>query len=206
MAQKLKRLFGKADIRVLFVVALMVIFVGVGWTTIQLSDESNTVDTLQDVAELFLELRESSYQLAVPSWYMYGDELEAIEEIYGLAGFSQQPDWFIAFSGELFFSAKSDIGQQIEHGAKFIIYEDMLSGELLIVNADTGKEEIVFKAPSWPEVGKSDPYKNYLYRELSKRRVTWHVVLKEINQAEEEHAAMLAELEEDEGGGGMMML
>ncbi|HMO52541.1 MAG TPA: hypothetical protein PKE26_15060 [Kiritimatiellia bacterium] len=206
MVQKLNRLIGRADFRVLVFAAILTVLVTIGWTFAQLADDSNTVDTLQDVAELFLELRENSYQLAVPSWYMHGDELEAIEETYGLAGFAQQPDWFVAFSGELFFSAKSDIGQQVEHGTKLIVYEDMLTGELLMVREDTGKEEIVFKAPEWPEVAKGEPYKKYLYRELSKRRVVWRVTLKEINQAEEEYAAMLAAMEEDEGEGGQMML
>ena len=97
MVQKLNRLIGRADFRVLVFAAILTVLVTIGWTFAQLADDSNTVDTLQDVAELFLELRENSYQLAVPSWYMHGDELEAIEETYGLAGFAQQPDWFVAF-------------------------------------------------------------------------------------------------------------
>ncbi|HMO41523.1 MAG TPA: hypothetical protein PKE26_15465 [Kiritimatiellia bacterium] len=206
MVQKLNRLIGRADFRVLVCFAILTVLVTIGWATAQLADDSNTVDTLQDVAELFLELRENSYQLAVPSWYMYGDVLESIEENYGLAGFAQQPDWFVAFSGELFFSPKSEIAQQIEHGTKLVIYEDILTSELLIVREDSGKEEIVFKSPDWPEVGVNEPYKNYLYRELSKRRISWHVVLKDINQAEEEYAAMLAAMEEDEGEGGSMMM
>jgi hypothetical protein len=210
MVQKLKRLFGKADIRLLSVVALLTVFVSIGWTVTQISDESNTVSTWEETIQLYLDFRESSYMLAVPSWYMFSDQIESIESTYGLAGFQSQSDFYVNFNaGDIYFSAKSEIAKQISHGTKLVIYEDMTTGELLVMR-DTGKtfeEEIVFKAPEWPELSKNQSSKNYLYCEISKRRVAWHITLKDKNLAEDEYQAILeAQEEEFEGGGGGMMM
>lgn len=209
MVQKLKRLFGKADIRILFAVALLTLFVSIGWTVVQLSDESNTVLTWDETIQLYLDFRESSYMLAVPSWFMFSDQIESIESTYGLVGFQNQPDFYVDFNaGDIYFSAKSEIAQQISHGTKLVFYEDMTTGELLVMR-DTGdafEEEIVFKAPEWPELSKGESSKNYLFRELSKRRVAWHVTMKDKELAEEEYQNWLAALDEEEFEGGGMML
>ncbi|HMO52375.1 MAG TPA: thrombospondin type 3 repeat-containing protein [Kiritimatiellia bacterium] len=212
MVQQLKRLFGKADIRILSVVALLTIFVTIGWTVAQLSDDSNTTDTWTGLVSKYLEFRDSSYMLAVPSWYLYSDQIESIESTYGLAGFQNQSDFYVDFNaGDIYFSAKSEIAKQIPHGTKLVFYEDITTGELLVMR-DTGEafeEEIVFKAPEWPELNKTQSTKSYLYREISKRRVAWHVTLKDKDLAEEEYQDWLAALEEDEEefeGGGMMMM
>ncbi|HMP00467.1 MAG TPA: thrombospondin type 3 repeat-containing protein [Kiritimatiellia bacterium] len=187
-----------------------VLLLTIGWSSAQLSDESNSVDSFQDIFAHYLDFRDRSYLLAVPNWYMFGNEIESIESTYGLSGFQNQPDWYVDFNaGDLYFSAKSEIAKQIPHGTKLVVFEDMLTGELLVMR-DTGndfEEEIVFKSLEWPDYNNGESTYQYLYRELSKRRVAWHFTLKEINQAEEEYAAMLAAMEDNEDeGGGMMML
>ncbi len=146
--------------------------------------------------------------LAVPSWYLLADQVEYIESTYGLAGFQNQPDWYFNFNvGDRYFTTNSPLAGLISHGTKLIIYEDMVSGELLVVR-DTGTnfvEEIVFKSPEWSDMGKEDA-PAYLLRELSKRRVVWYVTLKDAELADEEFAAMLAAQEEFEGGGMMMLM
>jgi len=210
MVQKLKSVFGLVDFRILAALSILTVFVTVGWSIAQFSDDSNTVDSYDDLIAHYLNDRESSYLLAVPSWYLYSDQIESVESIYGLGGFQDQPDWYVDFGvGDYYYTAKSSIANYVEHGTRLIIYEDMLSGELVVLR-ETGndlEEEIVFKAPEWPELKKSEPLKNYLFRELSMRRVVWHVTMKDVALADEEYQTQLAAMEEDEGeGGGQMMM
>jgi uncharacterized protein (DUF2141 family) len=208
MVQKLNRLIGRADFRTLFFLSVFTALVTISWAFAQFTDESNTVNSYEELVADYLAYRENSYMLAVPSWYLLDDQAEAIESTYGLAGFQNQPDWYFNFNvGEIYYSTNSPLAGLVTHGTKLIIYEDMISGELLVVS-DTGTnvvEEIVFKSPDWPDMGK-DETPAYLLRELSKRRVVWHVTLKDAELAEEEFAAMLAAQEEEFEGGGMMML
>lgn len=208
MVQKLNRLLGRVDFRIILLVSIFTVFITIGWSIAQLSDESNTVNSYENLVADYLAYRESSYMLAVPSWYLLPDQVETIENAYGLAGFQNQPDWYFNFNvGDRYFTTNSPLAGLISHGTKVIIYEDMVNGELLVVR-DTGSnfvEEIVFKSPEWPDMGKDDT-SAYLLRELSKRRVVWHVTLKDAELADEDFAAMLAAKEEFEGGGMMMLM
>ena len=208
MVQKLNRLIGRTDFRTLVFLSVLAVLVTIGWTYAQLSDDSNSVNSYEELVTDYLVYRENSYMLAVPSWYLLADQVETIESTYGLAGFQNQPDWYFNFNvGDRYFTTNSPLAGLVSHGTKLIIYEDMVSGEILVVR-DTGTnfvEEIVFKSPEWPDIGKDDT-SAYLLQELSKRRVVWHVTLKDVELAEEEFAAMLAAQDEEFEGGGMMML
>ncbi len=200
MAQKLHRFIGRADFRILVFFTMLAMLIAIGWACAQLADESNTVVTYEDLINRYLTDRESSYRLAIPSWYLQEDVVETIES---LAEFQSHPDWYVNFNmGDLYFPTNSPIAGLVAHGTRLIIYEDMVNGELLVVR-DTETnfvEEIVYKSPDWPDVG--DDLTAYL-RELSKRRVVWHVTLKEADLAEEEYEEQLAAQQQE---GGMMML
>ncbi|MCO5045616.1 MAG: lamin tail domain-containing protein [Kiritimatiellae bacterium] len=209
MVQKLNRLCGRVDFRLLALLSILMLIVSVGWSVAQFSDESNTVDSYEDLVQRYLDYREKSYPMCVPDWYLYASQIESIESTYGLAGFQEQPDWYVTFNvGDFYISPKSSLAKEVAHGTKLIIYEDMIGGELLVMR-DTGEdfeEEVVYKVPDWPNTKSGEPYKNYLFRELSKRRVVWQVTLKDADLAAEEYEAMLADQEEEEEGGGQMML
>ena len=209
MVQKLNRLIGRVDFRTLVILSAFALLVTIGWAYAQFADESNTVSSYEELVAHYLDYREGSYMLCVPSWYLYVDQVETIESQYGLAGFQDQPDWYFNFNvGNYFIAPDSDLAKMVVHDTQLIIYEDMVKGELLVVR-DTGdafEEEIVYKSLAWPEQSKSDSGADYLFNELSKRRVVWHVTLKDAELAEEEFAAMLAAQEEEFEGGGLMML
>ena len=209
MVQKINRLLGRIDFRILSLLSVSAMLITIGWSFAHFSDESNTIDSYEDLVQRYLDYRDHNYMLAVPAWYMQHDQLESIENTYGLAGFQNQPDWYVNFNiGTYYFSGKSDFSKYVNHDTKLIIYEDMVSGELLVIR-DTGddfEEDIVFKAPGWLVKGKAESTSNYLYRELSKRRVVWHLTLKEIALAELEEEARLVSLEDEEGGEMMLMM
>lgn len=97
MVQQLNRIMGRVDLRVLSILMLLAVFATIGWTYAQFADDSNTVDSYEDLIARYLDDRESSYRLAVPAWYMEGDHVESIESTYGLAGFQNQSDWYVGF-------------------------------------------------------------------------------------------------------------
>ncbi|HMO52373.1 MAG TPA: hypothetical protein PKE26_15800 [Kiritimatiellia bacterium] len=209
MVQKLNRLIGRTDFRTLVFLSVLAVLVTIGWAYAQLSDESNTVSSYEELVAHYLDYRQGSYMLCVPSWYLYKDQVEIIESQYGLAGFQDQPDWYFNFNvGNYYIAPDSDLAKLAAHDTQLIIYEDMVKGELLVVR-DTGdafEEEIVYKSPAWPEQSKLDLDADFLFKELSKRRVVWHVTLKDAALAEEEYAAMLAAQNSEFENGGMMML
>jgi hypothetical protein len=168
-------------------------------------DDAPTVSTLDDLAQRYLSHRDSTYAVVVPDWYLWPDQVEAIESQYGLAAFQNEPGWYWAFSDVLYFDADSDIAKYVQHNDELVIYEDMINSELVVVKlaGESAEEVVVYKSPEWPEVPKGESYAKYLGRELSKRRVVWRVTMKDKAIAEQE---VLTQEEETEGGGIMMMI
>lgn len=168
-------------------------------------DDAPTVSTLDDLAQRYLSYRDSTYAVVVPDWYLWPDQVEAIESQYGLAAFQNEPGWYWAFSDVLYFDADSDIAKYVQHNDELVIYEDMINSELVVVKlaGESAEEVVVYKSPEWPEVPKGESYAKYLGRELSKRRVVWRVTMKDKAIAEQE---VLTQEEETEGGGIMMMI
>ncbi|MCB1071027.1 MAG: hypothetical protein KDL31_11790, partial [Kiritimatiellae bacterium] len=195
MVEQLKRIVGKVEVRTLTVLSVLVLLVVIGWSYAQLTGASNTVGSYDDLVNRYLDYRERSYMLCVPSWYLLADQVEAIDSQYGLAGFQDQPDWYVNFNmGELAIEPDSSLAALVADGTRLILYEDMLKGELLVIR-DTGttfEEEIVYKSPKWPKEEKSETAAAYLIRELSKRRVVWHVTLRDEATAQAETQTALA--------------
>ncbi len=81
MVQKLNRLIGRADFRVLVFFTMLTVLVSIGWVFAQLADESNTVNTYEELITEYLAYRETSYMLAVPSWYLLADQVESIVSV-----------------------------------------------------------------------------------------------------------------------------
>ncbi len=211
MSPKLSRVLGRIDIRVPGVLALLFLLVLCGFSAAKLAtafDDSRSVETWDDVVGRFLDFREQSHMLVVPSWYMVEDQVESVEEKYGLAGFQNQPDWYWTFDAPpLSFSSKSPIAQFVKHGTELFIYEDMTKGEVLVMSVSGKgggeyKEEVVYTSPDWPAQKKGERSASYLARELSKRRIAWRVTLQDEAVVE----ALDSEPAEDEGSGGVMML
>lgn len=212
MRQRFKAAFGSARTQLLILLSTLLLSVTVGWAVSQLTDDGNTVDSYEDLVSRYLDYRDHNYRLCVPSWYMVGDQIEAIEGQYGLAGFQDQPDWFVRFDmGELYIKPHSALSRQIDHGARLVFYEDMVTGELLVLRDDGSSlaEEIVYTAPLWPEVKTEEALSDYLFRELSKRRVVWYVTLKDKATADAEREAQVASanllLPETFGGSEMLL-
>jgi hypothetical protein len=127
----------------------------------------------------------------------------------------KEPDWYWNFNGGMFcFDEKSSLAGQIKHGTEVVVYEDMANQELLVLRVPEKEgqdyvEEIVYKAPEWPDLGKGEDL--YLWRELSKRRIAWQVTLKSKTLAEKETTTESVEeasgpSKESGEGGGMMLL
>lgn len=212
MGQKLRQLWGRAEIRVL---ALLIVGLLLGGLVISLTQRalalSNsdrpTISSWDDLLVEYLRYRELNYPLVVP------DNLQAnalLEEGF-VAEVQADPAWYWNFNGgSLYFDESSSLAKQIEPGAEVIVFEDIAKEEILVLRApdkdgDAWREEIVYSAPAWPDGDKDEAY---LWRELSKRRITWRVLLKSNAAAEEEQLEAEGDEPEskDAGEGGMRLL
>ena len=220
MVQKLRHLWGRVEIRVLVLLVFGFLLAGLALAFAQLakssSDEDpNLVSSWDDLVKQYLDFREHNYALVVPGWYISYGQTEAILKEYSFEELQKEPDWYWTFNeGVYVFEDNSPLAKQIKSGTQIIIYEDMAQEELVVLSAPEKEggdytEEIVYTAPKCPEVKKGEDYEQYLFRELSQRRLVWQVTLKSKSLAEEEAAELAAaqELLKDSGeGGGMMLL
>lgn len=210
MVQPIKSLFGRAETRTLVLLALLTLIMTVGLGLAQLARlteaDDRSVGSWDELTKRYLVFREQTYMIVPPEWYQAAGEVEAIMEQHGPAAFQEQPGWFASFdAGTLYIEPKSELATLIQHGTSVVIYEDLASGELRVVNASDGREEIAFKSLPWPDIEKGDTTARYLSRELGKRRISWQVTLKDQALAEAE-AAELALLEDEGSGSGMMLM
>ena len=122
MVEQLKRIVGKVEVRTLTVLSVLVLLVVIGWSYAQLTGASNTVGSYDDLVNRYLDYRERSYMLCVPSWYLLADQVEAIDSQYGLAGFQDQPDWYVNFNmGELAIEPDSSLAALVADGTRLIL-------------------------------------------------------------------------------------
>lgn len=216
MVRKLQYLWGRIEIRVLMLLAcglfLAVLAVGLAQLAIPSSDSDfPTISSWDDLVGEYLRFREANYALLAPDEFTSCGQVEAILKEYAFDGLQAEPGWYWSFDGWVFcFDETSPLGKQLEHGTQIVIYEDMDKEEILVLrvpqkDGESYQEEIVYRAPGWPEVQEGEDYSVYLWRELSKRRIAWQVTLKSISGAEEEPEAAEQE-EKDSGEGGGMRL
>ena len=205
--KKRQPITGKIDACFGICLSILCLLLSIGWTAAQSTDSENIIASYDDLITRYLDYREHNYKLAVPSWYLSTDQVEEIDSQYGLAGFQNQPDWYVNFNmGELMIEPNSPLAAQAGDGTRLILYEDMTKGELLIIQdaGATFKTETSYKSPKWPKENQSEAIATYLTRELSKRRVVWHVVLRDEASAQVNAQAALAPV--SFGGSEMLLL
>ena len=181
MVQRLRRLIGRVDSRILIALSATLLIAGSLFTLAQLIQSTAaytpTLSTWNDLAKEYLAARNRDYPLVVPTGFE--DEFGSVEELQA------QPDWYWTFDGGTFyFDSKSQIGKQIKQETTLVIYEDIVNRELLILQAltdGTYGEVVVYKAPSWPETADYSA-------ELAKRRIVWTLNLRPKNLAAKELA------------------
>ena len=171
MVQQLRRLVGLVSIRIVISLVSVFLLATIVFSVAQLVQSTAvsvpTISTWNDLAKQYLASRESEYPLVVPGGFDEG--ITSFEELQA------QPDWYWTFDGGTFyFDPKSQIAKQIKKETTLVIYEDIVTQELLILQAltdGTYREIVVYKAPSWSE---SVDYSE----ELAKRRIVWKLTLK----------------------------
>ncbi|MBU1693691.1 MAG: thrombospondin type 3 repeat-containing protein [Verrucomicrobia bacterium] len=216
MVRKLRNLWGRVEIRVLMMLVCGIFLAGLAICLAQLaisSSESDfpTISSWDDLVGEYLRFRESSYALVVPDEFTSYGQTEAMLKEYAFDALQAEPGWYWNFDGGVFyFDEASPLAKQVEHGTEIVIYEDMARGELLVLRVpqtekEDCREEIVYRAPKWPEVQNGEDYAVYLWRELSKRRLAWQVTLKASELAEKEADSGLS-AESASPGSGMMLL
>lgn len=215
MVRKLRNLWGRVDVRVLMLLVCGVFLVGLAICLAQLTAASDpdlpTISSWDDLLGQYLFFREFNYPLVVPDNFTSYGQVEAVLKEYGLKELQADPGWYWNFDGGVFcFDEESPLAKLTEHGAQILIYEDMATEEILVLRVsqkegEDYQEEIVYRAPSWPDVQEGEDYAVYLWRELSKRRIAWQVTLKASELAEKEADSALAS-ESTSPGSGMMLL
>ncbi|HBA85117.1 MAG TPA: hypothetical protein DCZ95_13590, partial [Verrucomicrobia bacterium] len=214
MVQKIGRLMGRVDVRMLYLVFLMAFIGSLAFAAVQLSKEqaedfnARTLNTWAQLTKEFADFRESSYALVIPA--VLPDEAS----IDWAALQNDDPEWYWDFDGgTYYFDPGSEISKQIPHDTELMVYEDIATEELLVLNvpkvaSELYKEEMVFRALAWPQPSKYESEQRYLDRELCKRRIVWHITLKSLRVAEREVslAASQPVMALDEGGGSMQMM
>lgn len=215
MVQKLRHLWGRVEIRVLVFLVFGFLLAGLALAIAQTLKASSsespfpTVSTWDDLVKQYLDFREHNYALVVPGWYISYGQTEAILKEYGLEELQKEPDWYWNFNEGIYvFDDNSPLAKLVKSGTQIVIYEDMAKEELVVLSAPEKeggeyKEEIVYAAPKYPEVQKGEDYEQYLFRELSQRRIVWRVTLKSKTLAEEEAAELeAAQAEQKDSGEG----
>ncbi len=217
MARKLKNLIGRIEIRILLFLAFALVMSSFAYTAAQswksAASESavQTVSSWDDVVKEYLVFRGRSYLLIVPTFAWELGQIEEIIKQNGLEVLQKSSDWYWTFDGgTILFDDDGEIAKQVKHGTEIVLYEDMVNQEILVLSATgengTYEEEIVYRAPSWPEVGQNESYETYLLQEISKRRIAWHVTLKSSSIPEDEIEAPATEFEEGGSGESLRMM
>ncbi|MBU1695034.1 MAG: thrombospondin type 3 repeat-containing protein [Verrucomicrobia bacterium] len=216
MGQKLRHLWGRVEIRVLMLLVCGIFLAGLAICVAQLARSSSELDlpivsSWDDLVGEYLRFREANYALVVPDEFTSYGQTEAMLKEYAFDALQAEPGWYWNFDGGVFyFDEASPLAKQVEHGTEIVIYEDMAKEEILVLRVPKKEggdyqEEIVYRAPSWPEVQEGEDYAIYLWRELSKRRIAWQVTLKSSELAEKEVDSGLS-TESASSGSGMMLL
>jgi hypothetical protein len=219
MVERLRRLMGRTEIRILVLLVCCILLAGLAvsiaqWTRAAFRFELPTVSSWDELVMEYLQFRDSAFPLVVPDECLPLGQLEAALDRYTLGELERQPGWYWNFDGgTLVFDADSELARQLGECAVIVVYEDMENGEILILRVpekegEAYREEIVYRAPEWREAEKGEDLERYLWRELSKRRIAWQVTLKTRKLAEEELAAAELEAlsrEPEEGEGGVLL-
>ena len=200
MVERLRRLMGRPEIRILVLMVCCILLAGLAVSIAQLTRTSSnlalpTVSSWDELLKDYLLFREFNYPLVVPDECLPYGELEATLKKYTLGDLEKQPGWYWNFDGGTFvFEADSELAKQLGESADLVVYEDMENGEILILRVPENenedyREEIVYRAPEWPQEARGEATEIYLWRELSKRRIALQVTLKTRKLAEEEEYA-----------------
>ena len=214
MVQKIRRLMGRVDMRVLCLLLLGGLVGSLAFAAVQLTREQSedfdarTINTWAQLTKEFTDFRESSYPLVIPA--MLPDD----SAIDWAALQNDDSEWYWDFDcGTYYFDPGSEISKQIPHDTELMVYEDIATEELLVLSVPKTlgapyKEEMVFRASAWPQPSRFERYQRYIDRELNKRRIVWHVTMKSRRQAEREAALTASQpvMALDEGGGSMQMM
>lgn len=222
MVRKLRSLMGRAEVRVLLLLACGLVLVGLALSIAQTPTASSpafdpqTVSSWDELIQRYLDFRKEEYALVAPTWFLGTTPIEKVLDPAFLATLEADPYWYWEFEGGVFyFAAKSLLEQSVKHGTEVLFYEDVVAGKLIVLTKAEGekefREETTRSAPPWPPYKDVKDTEMFLWRELAQRQVVWHIVLKSKELAEKEEAKSAAEEaappEKDSGEGeGMKLL
>lgn len=189
MVERLRRWLGRREISLLAVLTCGILSAGL---VVSLAQRANTSSDLalpvvsrwDELLKSYLLFRERNYALVAPDDCLPYSKLGALLNEVSFGELQEQPGWYWNFDGgEFVIEPGSELAKQLSEEADLVVYEDMASGEILILRVperegDVYREEIVYRAPEWREPMKGEDTETYLWRELSKRRIAWQVRLK----------------------------